>query len=93
MIEDFSANVDQNTIGFYTPAQLAPENGNIPCLIELIKHNADLSLSNLCGKDVMYFLSESNSELKDIINHPEAHLEVKDGHLQVIGGEYYIEVS
>jgi ankyrin repeat protein len=97
LVEDFKANVNQRTEYSYTPAQLAAKNHNIGCLIELMKHNADVTLTNRSGVSVMDFLAEGSHELGDIINHnfdSTLHLEQKDDHLKIVGHfiEYGIEI-
>jgi len=62
LLEDFKANVNQRTEYSYTPAQLAAKNHNIGCLIELMKNNADVTLTNRCGVSVMDYLVELGSD-------------------------------
>ena len=88
LIEEFNANVDQRTEYFYTPALLAAKNYNVDCLIELMKHNADVTLTNRGGLSVMDFLVECSHELGDIINHSTddtLHLEQQNDHLKLVG--------
>jgi len=104
LLKNFEANVNQRTADFYTPALLAAQKGNIPCLIELARQSADLTARNLYGKDIISLLAENKPELKTIINdHPYVnfYLEQEDGHLKITGEDfissdhikYCIEVS
>lgn len=88
LIEEFNADVNQRTEYFYTPAQLAAKNINLHSLIELMKHNADVTLTNRGGLSVMDFLIECSYELRDIISYNKddsLHLEQQNDHLKLVG--------
>lgn len=96
LIEDFHANVNQQTEYFYTPAQLAAKNYNLGCLVELMKHNADVTLTNRGGFSVINFLVEGSHELGDIISHSTddiLHLEQQDNHLKLVGHHTEYNIS
>lgn len=88
LIEEFNADVNQRTEYRYTPLHLAAKYGNVECLFELMKHNADSSLTNRGSSDVLDFLVQVEPKLQSIIEYTfkgSCHLELKEDHLKIVG--------
>ncbi|AVP88052.1 hypothetical protein phytr_11270 [Candidatus Phycorickettsia trachydisci] len=89
LIEEFGGDVNSKSGDFYTPLHLAAKKGNISCLIELLKHGADTSQTNVIGKDVIDFLAENNDHLKYVLSlapdEATFELQYKDGDLKIVG--------
>lgn len=65
LIEEFNANVDQQTCDLFTPILLAAKNDNIDCLIELRNHNANVNLTTKSGTSLLDYLIKNLKE-KDL---------------------------
>lgn len=64
LINDFGADINSCTRGFYTPSIIAAEYNNLECLVELVKSGADTTKSDRLGRDALYFLAEENQAIK-----------------------------
>lgn len=65
LVEEFNANVDQQTHDLFTPILLAAKNDNIDCLIELRNHNANVNLTTKSGISLLDYLMKNLKE-KDL---------------------------
>ena len=96
LIEEFNSNINETTDDYNTPSIIAATKFNISCLIELMKHNADISLTNRSDLNVMDLLAECSHELKVIINNnidDTMHLEFVNDNFKLVGDntEYNIK--
>jgi len=92
LIEEFNADVNAKTDYSYTPLLLAAETGSIEFIVELMKHNADTTLTDAMGRGIDYYLSQSHPDYKHITQSSDENtlfLDKNDNKLKVIC--YYIE--
>lgn len=85
LITEFNADVNAYTYANRTAAVIAAEYNNIPCLLELLKNNADTTLHSLRGSDPLDMLYENHPGIKhfyktgNFLTHNGEHLAVKIG--------------
>lgn len=58
LIDNFGADINQQTEYSYTPILLAAKNYNIDCLKELIRHKADINIADKSGMNAIDHLAE-----------------------------------
>jgi ankyrin repeat protein len=86
LVDTFHADVNQRTEYFYTPVHLAAKYNNIECIVGLMQHNADTTLSNNDSSDVFDFMLQARPELESVLKCQDSfHLEVTGDQLKIVG--------
>lgn len=79
LITEFNADVNSRTYAKHTPTIIAAEYNNIPCLLELLRNNADTTLQNRQWEDPLDMMAH---------NHPEINPFNKTGNFLTLDGDH-----